>query len=354
MTKAKSPKSPSKSQRSHGGPGTYTVGIDLGGTKVAAALVDHQGKIVSEARLPTVPPWMKELDPRATTGEPSQTDVRKHITYVVSAMADATTEVLAPLALKRSGKSIDKILGIGLASAGPMNLEKGTLDYPSNFKGWKIVPLVRSLQKALEKRGLKKPITFQNDAVAAALGEGWVGRAKECHTYAMITVGTGIGTGVVFNGSPAQSRGMGSEWGHLMVNAPGIQFDPSSYNDRSVEGLASGTGLIRRAKALGFRGESAADLAEAAKRGDPLALKVFAGASEALAALFYSLSLGFHPQKFVVSGGMLAIQEHFLPQAKDLYRELMIEKNPKFLTSIQVAKLGTKAGVIGAARLPRL
>jgi glucokinase len=354
MTKAKTAKSHSKRKQTPDGPGTYTVGIDLGGTKVAAALVDHRGKIVSEARLPTVPPWMLEQDPRAITMEPSPSEVRRHITYVVSAMADATTEVLNALSTKSSSKSASKVLGVGLASAGPMNLEKGTLDYPSNFKGWKIVPLLMHLQIALQKRGVKKPITFQNDAVAAALGEGWVGRAKDCHTYAMITVGTGIGTGVVFNGKPAQSRGMGSEWGHLMVNAPGIQLDPSSFNDRSVEGLASGTGLIRRARELGFRGHSAADLAEAAKSGDLLALKVFAGASEALAALFYSLSLGFHPEKFVVSGGMLAIQEHFLPQAKALYKEMMIKKNPKFVTTVQIAKLGTKAGVIGAARLPRL
>lgn len=334
----------------------FTIGIDLGGTKVAASLVDAEGRILSETRLPTVPPWMKEQDPRTAIKAPSPAQVRRHIQYVVEAMADAVLESTAPLRSEHTRPSAvaDQILGIGLASAGPMNLEKGTLDYPSNFRGWKVVPLVALLKDALKKRGLQLDIAFQNDAIAAALGEGWVGRASGCSTYAMITVGTGIGTGVILNGRPAQSGGMGSEWGHMMIIAPGITKNRSDFNERSVEGLASGTGLIHRAKKRGFKGETAADLAVMARKGNKLALKLFEEASEALAALFYTLSLGFHPEKFVVSGGMIAIRDLFLPQAIEIYREMMKQKNPEFVSPIQVAELGNHAGVIGAARLPYL
>jgi len=332
---------------------SFSIGIDLGGTKVAAALVDAKGGIVSESVRPTVPPYLHGQDPR-NTKTTSARDVREHIQYVIGSIADATIELFDSV----PGSVAKNLAGIGLASAGPMNLGRGSLDYPSNFKGWKVVPLVELLSEALEQRGLKlrkgHGIFFQNDAMAAALGEGWVGSAKGCKTFAVVTVGTGIGTGVIFNGQPAQSTGMGSEWGHMLVNCAGLTDDGEDLEFRTVEGHASGTWLIRRAQARGFRGANAADLAEAAKMGDKIAKEAFLGASEALAALLFSLSLGFHPEKFVVSGGMLAIKEMFLPQTIELYRKLIKQKGPQFLAPVQVAKLGIKSGVIGAARLPWL
>lgn len=342
MARAKKKVNPSK---------LFTIGIDLGGTKVAAALVDRSGRPLSEVRKPTVPPTLHGLDPRRITLPPAPQEVRAHIRYVVNSMADAVIEAAGD---SRVFAKANDLLGIGLASAGPMNLLKGTLENPSNFIGWKKVPLVALLETELAKRGFNVKVSFQNDAMAAALGEGWTGRARDCTTYVMITLGTGIGTGVIFNGQPAQSHGMGSEWGHLLANGVGLTAHPETFYERSVEGLASGTGLIRRAKARGFEGDSAADLAVAARKGDRLALEIFAGASEGLATLFYSLSLGFHPEKFVVTGGLLPIRDLFLPQAIELYRIVMKKKNPLFLAPVQISKLGNRAGVIGAARLPRL
>lgn len=325
----------------------YSVGIDLGGTKVLAALVDPDGNIVKQSRRPTVPPWLAEQDPSKGSHVLSPTEIKKHIAYVIFAMADAAVEVMSDI-------KKDECIGVGLASAGPMNIEKGTLEYPSNFKGWKIVPIVELLEKELRVRGVRASVHFQNDAIASALGEGWIGRARSCHTYAVVTVGTGIGSGVIFNGKPAQSGGMGSEWGHVLVNIPGIAGDPDSFAERSVEGIASGTGLIRRARARGFKGNTTADLADAARSGNKVALDLFSDCSEALASLMYSLSLGFHPQKFVISGGMLKIRELYLPRAIKLYKELITRKNPNFKAPVEIAQLGTEAGVIGAAYLPYL
>jgi glucokinase len=325
----------------------YSVGIDLGGTKVLAALVDQDGNIVKQARRPTVPSWMAEQDPSKGTHLLSQSEIRKHISYVISAMADAAAEVMWKL-------PTEDCLGIGLASAGPMNIEKGTLEYPSNFKGWKIVPIVELLERELKDRGIRGRVHFQNDAIASALGEGWKGSAQNCKTYVVVTVGTGIGSGVIFNGKPAQSGGMGSEWGHILVNVPGIAKDPESFAERSVEGLASGTGLILRARKRGFKGETTADLAKAAKEGNRIALELFSECSEALASMMYTLSLGFHPQKIVFSGGMLKIRELYLPKAITLYRELIKLKNPNFRAPVEIARLGSEAGVIGAAYLPYL
>jgi glucokinase len=324
-----------------------TIGIDLGGTKVACGLVDPTGKLLGEARRATIPAELASQDPRKTEAEPTPSEVREHISYVVEAMADCVVELLEA----NFGARID---GIGLASAGPMNILKGTLDRPANFKGWKLVPLVKLLSRALARKHIKQTLSFQNDAIAAALGEGWVGRARGCDSYAMVTVGTGIGSGVILNGLPAQAGGMGSEWGHMLVQVDGLSLDRDSFNTRSVEGIASGTGLVRRARANGLACENAHELAALTRAKNPVALKLFAQASEALAALFYNLSLGFHLEKIVISGGMLGVKELFLPAAVELYRDMMLKKNKAFVLPVQVASLGTKAGVIGAARLPYL
>ncbi|RYZ75072.1 MAG: ROK family protein [Proteobacteria bacterium] len=330
-------------------PNSYTIGIDLGGTKVAAALVDATGRILFETSRPTVPPEFKDADPRKLA-KPSPSDVKLHIAYVINALADAALDCASAL----DKKEAKKLLGIGLASAGPMNIGKGEIIDPSNFNGWKKVAIVKLMAKACLKRGLKVPISFQNDAIAASLGEGWTGIAKGKQTYVVVTVGTGIGTGVILNGKPAQSNGMGSEWGHVISNSFGFLTSADKPYDREVEGIASGTGLVRQAKLRGLEFGHAHEIAEAARSGDKNALALFAGASEALAGLFYTLSLGFNPEVFAVSGGMIAIQDLFLPQAIALYNEAICVKYPSFKKQIKISKLGTKAGVIGAARLPRL
>jgi glucokinase len=331
----------------------FTIGLDLGGTKVAVALVDHTGRIVRETSRPVTPPGLPQLDPRDPY-QPTPLEARKHVDYVAQSMVDATKEVseaLAPTDRKR-------ILGLGLASAGPMDIQKGVLIEVSNMKGWKRVAIVQKLTAACASNGLKslvkKPVSFQNDAIAGAFGEGWIGRAKSCNTYVMVTVGTGIGTGVILNGKPAQSGGMGSEWGHLISDVRGFSKRANRSYDSECEGIASGTGLVRQAKLRGWEFENARQNAEAARSGDKKALELFTGCSEALAGLFYSLSLGFNPEVFAVSGGMLSISEFFLPQSIAIYQEAIRSKYPAFEKPIKVSKLGTKAGVIGAARLPRL
>lgn len=327
----------------------YTIGIDLGGTKVAAALVDASGKILKEAQHETVPPHFKDSDPRKLEN-PSPGDVKKHIAYVIGAMAEAAADCASGL----SKKEMKDLVGIGLASAGPMNIGKGEIIDPSNFRGWKKVPIVRLLEKQITKHGLKHAVAFQNDAIAAALGEGWIGTAKGKNTYVCITVGTGIGTGVILNGRPAQSNGMGSEWGHTIANALDFSSAAKTPFDREVEGMASGTGLVRQGHLRGLKFETAHELAAAARAGNREALQLFKQGSEALAGLFYTLSMGFNPDVFAVSGGMLAIKDLFLPQAIELYEQAICVKYPSFKRPIKVSKLGVKAGVVGAARLPRL
>lgn len=314
----------------------FTIGIDLGGTKLASGLVDQNGKLIAQSRKPTVP----------TDGNKSP---QEHIKYVIKVMAEAVEDLVQQIP---KGK---RLHSIGLASAGPMNVLEGKLLDPPNFAGWKTVPIVSLLEKEILKRGIKKKVHFQNDAIAAALGEGWTGAAKGLQTYAMITLGTGIGSGVILNGKPAQSGGMGSEWGHSLVDLsvltkikPGAKLALSDMYASTVEGLASGTGM----KTL--TGKEPSQLAELARRGDKDAKEVFAQASRALAGLFFNLSLGFNVERLLLTGGLVHIEDVFVPQAIELYNQLITAQAPSFKTKIVRAKLDNTAGVIGAARLGRL
>ncbi len=319
-----------------------SIGIDLGGTKIATGLVDLSGRLLAEDRRPSKPENHASLKPKA------------QIQYLVDAMADAVLTLVA----SRPGRSLAakcrEIRGVGLAAAGPLNVEKGLITHPANFPGWGVVPIVRLLEEALKKKGLRLRVFFQNDAIAAALGEGWIGRTKASQSYAMITLGTGIGTGVILNGVPAQSRGMGSEWGHLVIQTDRIEQGPSALYAGTVEGMSSGTGMLRSAQQHGLKVPSMIELAELGRAGNLEALKIFDEAARGLAILIYNLSIGFHVDKFCVTGGLLPIRNLFLPRAIEMYKKMIRETFPDFMAPIAVSQLGAKAGVIGAARLTYL
>ncbi len=318
--------------------GSLAIGIDLGGTKIAAGLVNDKGRLLYETRRPTV------VDPEHSTPA-------KHIRYVVTAMANSVDELVTKIPGTTPTARRAQLRAIGLASAGPMNVLTGQLINPSNFKGWKTVAITSLLQKELLKRGYRATVHFQNDAIAAALAEGWIGAAKKLNTYVMVTLGTGIGSGVILNGRPAQSGGMGSEWGHMLVDISALQADPEQSYHVEVEGLSSGTGLKILAEKAGLQINMMRDLAVLSKNGDKKAQEIFAKSSYALAMLFYNLSLGLHVEKILVTGGLMHIQDVFLPQAVSIYNELISAKNVAFKAPVAHAKLGNEAGIIGAARL---
>jgi glucokinase len=319
--------------------GNLSIGIDLGGTKIATGLVNNQGRILSEDRRPTKAPNHDELPPK------------KQIQFLIDSMADAVLEIVQSQKGKTLRDRAKNIRGVGLASAGPLHVEKGTLERPFNLGDWGRVPIVSLLTQALKKRGLNLKVHFQNDAIAAALGEGWVGAAKGCVSYAMITLGTGVGTGVILNGKPCQSRGMGSEWGHMIVDRTMIAENSDDIYHATLEGSAGGTGMFKLAKKMGYKGESMVDLAESARAGDKLALQIFERASHSLAIAFFTLSMGTNLDKFAVTGGMLPIKDLFVPQAISLYTKMMKKDFPEFLAPVVISKMGNKAGIIGAARL---
>lgn len=314
----------------------YSVGIDLGGTKLAAALVDENGKILSFRKVSILN--IKKIK------APMSSQKR-----IVLLMVDMILDFRCLFPKSFRGHAF---AGIGLASAGPLNTETGCLVNPTNFSGWKTVPIKKMLRKALSDSDFSCPVFFQNDAIAAAYAEGWIGRAKKLRSYAVVTVGTGIGTGVIFQNLPVQTHGMGSEFGHVIIENRSIRNPGIDRRNWTVEGLASGTGILRRAQNLGFRGDTIEDLVNSPHIMDPKYRDLFDNAAEALAALCYNLSIGFNTEKILISGGLIKIRELFFLKMKKRYIELINSMNPAFKCRIQLAQCRNQAGVIGAAFMP--
>ena len=313
---------------------TYTIGLDLGGTKLAAALLDSSGKMLDFIKVPVD---MKR--------ENSAVKTQKR---VVQLMADIAMDFKNRFPKQTTGAHFK---GIGLASAGPLNTEEGKLINPANYPGWKIVPIRDLVSKEVRGRGFKTQVFFQHDGTAAALAEGWVGGAQGKKSYAVVTVGTGIGTGVIFNGQPCQTLGMGSEYGHTIVDLKTLQKNPEKLHHCTVEGMASGTALLRRAKELGFRGNSVEDLVA---EKDSKYMFLYDDMAWALACLCYDLSIGYNLEKIFLSGGLIKIKHLYLKQMKSHYKSMIKQMNPAFACPIEIARTKNQAGVLGAGFLPYL
>ena len=313
---------------------TYTIGFDLGGTKLAAALLDNNGEMIDFIKVPVD---MKR--------EKSASETQKRIFNV---MADIAMDFKNRFPKETSAGNFK---GIGLASAGPLNAAEGKLIFPVNYPGWKIVPIRDLVEKEINKRGFKTKVYFQHDATAAALAEGWVGGGKDMSSFAVVSVGTGVGSGVIFNGFPAQSRGMGSEYGHTIVDFKKLMQNPDKLHHCTVEGVASGTGLLRKAKEMGFTGNSVEDLVELK---DPKYQILFKEMGWALACLCYDLSIGYNLERIFLSGGLIKIKNLYLNDLKAHYKSMVQQMNPAFECKIEIAKTKNHAGVLGAGYLPYL
>jgi glucokinase len=294
------------------------LGVDLGGTKIALGLVSPQGKLLSLARKPT------RIHGEHPTG-----------TQLISTLSEAISE--QSLLAKDLGL---KVKGLGLASAGPMNIDTGELIEPANLRNIRRFALCERLQSALKKKNLRYPLFFQNDAMAAAFAEAWLGQAKKTSCSVMITVGTGIGAGVLRNNEALQNKGQGSEWGHCLIGS------------QTVEEQAAGPAILARAsKYLGKNFVLWDDFASEMKlRGNLPSSEVsalFTPTSEALATLCYNLSLGVAPDVITFSGGVMRSKKYFWPELQTRYKTLM-KPYPKMLCPLKQSTL-KEPGVLGAA-----
>lgn len=308
------------------------IGIDIGGMSIKGAAVDSNGRVYEKFSMPFV------------KGEPGEVTIRK--------LADIVKEYIAANNLE------DKIVGIGIGSPGTLDVKNGIVNYANNL-GWKELPVAKLMQETLPY-----PVRLTNDANAASLGEAKYGAGKSYETIIMLTLGTGVGGGIIINGKLFEgNEGKGGELGHVVVQVDGEQC--SCGRKGCLEAYASATALIRDCKkamrsnkrSLMWKISPDIELVngklpfEAAKQGDETAIKVLDNYVKYLGEGILNFCNIFRPNVIVLSGG-IANAGPFLFDKLNKYvkdRNYGYQYTPE--VKIVPAELGYDSGKIGAAAL---
>ncbi|MFF5720389.1 ROK family protein [Streptomyces buecherae] len=326
------------------GSAALSVAIDIGGTKIAGALVDRRGTLHATARRPTPPSTGRGPGAApagavgAACGAPGA---------AAEAIMAAVTEVIATLARSPEWTRVTRC---GLASAGPVDAARGTVS-PVNITAWRDFPVHARAEAALARHGAPVPAVLVGDGVAMAAAEHWLGAARGRRNALCMVVSTGVGGGLILDGRLCPGpTGNAGHIGHISVEVDGA---PCPCGSRGcVEALASGPAIARHAAAMGWRpagaDRSAAAVAAAAREGDPVALAAFDRAGRALAAAIAGTATLLEVEAAVIGGGVAAAGEVlFAP----LRQHLATYAALSFVRGVEAvpAALGTDAGLVGAA-----
>lgn len=311
----------------------FYIGIDLGGTHIASGVVDEHGKVIAKAETPTL--------------------AKRPYEEVIDDMAACTLE-----AVKKAGISMDEIHSVGIGIPGIADNETGNVIFCTNL-GWTDVPLRARLEASLQK-----PIYIDNDATVAGFAESVAGISAGCSSSVFLTLGTGVGGGIVLNGKPwTGAHGVASELGHLTLVIDGVQCTCGKRG--CVERYCSATALIRLAREACEKHPESLMWAEAnqnldnldgrliiscAKKGDEIAAGVFDEYIKYLALTINSIISFIDPEVIVLGGGISHAGTILLDALRAKLPQYLMYK-PLPYARIELATLGNEAGVIGAAML---
>ncbi|MGZ0146711.1 ROK family glucokinase [Kribbella sp. WER1] len=310
-----------------------TIGIDIGGTKIAAGVVDEHGAIIARTH-------------RDTPAD--DTDA------IAAAICDAAAELIGT----------HEVEAVGIGAAGFVSSDRSTVLFAPNL-AWRDEPLGARVGKQL-----KVPVVVENDANAAAWGEFAFGAAKDAEHMICITVGTGIGGGVVIDGQLLRgAHGVAAELGHMRVVPGGHRCGCGARG--CLEQYASGRALVREGRARAESGSLAAAqmlsvcgitdpaeltgpmITEAAMKGDPCAVELLEDLGRWLGEGLASLATMFDPSQIVIGGGVSAAKDLLMKSAQQAFEKNLPAKSSRPHASFGLAELGNDAGLIGAADLAR-
>ena len=312
--------------------GRPAVGVDLGGTKIHTVVATPEGEVLAEDRRPT----LASEGPDAVLG--------RLIASIRRSLAGA-------------GPPSRQIAGVGISSPGPCDPKRGVVTNAPNLPGWHEIPIVRIVSEQL---GV--PALLENDANAACYGEYRFGAGRGFQHILYVTLGTGIGGGIIIDGKIYEgASGAAGEVGHIIIDQDG---PPCNCGGRGcLEALASGPAIARAAEAAVSAGRSPAlaQLAasasltpelvlQAAEGGDAVAREVIERAGTQLGLGLISLLNCFDPQALILGGGLLGLGNLYLGPALRLARERAFTQIVADVT-ISMATLGERAGALGAAAL---
>ncbi|HET7349704.1 MAG TPA: ROK family protein [Marmoricola sp.] len=306
------------------------IGVDIGGTKVLAAVVDEAGRVleteIGDTPLVSIDPARNHLD------EVSTKDVEDALVETVSALAS------------RYGRST-----VGIGAAGFVDAQGERVRFAPHLP-WRDEPLAANLGRRLREHVVGE-VLVDNDANAALWAEARFGAAQRCQHVVMLTLGTGIGGALLTGGTLHRgANGMAGEFGHMVVVPDGL---PCQCGRRGCwEQYCSGRALARLAADAGSDLVGAA-LTAAAHEGDPVALAAYAEVSRWLGLGAANVAAAFDPEVILVGGGVSAAGELLLAPARTAMAESLVGAGHRLEPDLVAAELGPLAGVIGVADLAR-
>lgn len=313
----------------------YRIGVDLGGTNIVVGIIDENNKIVAKASRKTLAPRAAEL--------------------IFDDMAEAVKEAMSQIHITN-----DDVISVGVGTPGSVNKSEELIEFANNL-GFDNVPSYKLLR---ERLGLQK-VYFDNDANCAALGEAVAGCGKGVQNFIMITLGTGVGSGIIVNGKLVTGVNYAAgEMGHTVLVYDGLQCNCGRKG--CWEKYSSATALIAQTKDAMRKNYSSLmwDIAgndinkvngrtafDAMRKGDATAQNVVSNYVSLLACGIGNIINIFQPDMVCVGGGVGNEKENLLGPVRKIVKSEIYSIHAKKQTQLVCAELGNDAGIIGAALL---
>ena len=321
----------------------FFLGVDVGGTNIKVGVLDNQGHTVGRMQIPT--------------------DEERGVADAMRRSKTAADELLNSIQV-----DWDEVAAVGLGTPGSMDISKGLILQPPNMPTWRNYPIVKELSEACGK-----PVSYANDANAAAYGEYWIGGARDFNSMIMLTLGTGVGGGIIYEGvSIDGANSFGSECGHMYIDSsPDARLCVWGGGKGQLEAYASASAVVARAQealdagrrsSLNDRVDRAAltslMIYEEAEAGDELSMEIILETARYLAIGVTTLVHIIDPGVVILGGAM-----DFGGNASQTGRRFIAEVRREFkrlayhsvadTTTIDYAILGGHAGYIRAAGIAR-
>ncbi|ASN04168.1 ROK family protein [Virgibacillus necropolis] len=297
----------------------YSVGVDIGGTKVAIAIVNKYGEIIEQKIMPTDLSILPET--------------------MISQINDEIKTIMSV-----SGIPDTDIIGIGIGAPGPLDSKRGVITCPPNLQTWIDIPIQELVQKHFPY-----PVRLENDASAATLAEKWIGAAQENDNFVYMTVSTGVGSGIVADGTLLRGlKGNAGDIGHTVVDPSFGQCPCGQYG--CLESIASGTAIAKRGSEIMGENLSTKEVFDLYAEGNKKIATLIENVFRVLGVACVTLINTFDTEKIVIGGGVSKVGEPLFKSIQSYVSQYALNPTGRE-TKIVPAKLEQSAGVVGAAAL---
>lgn len=313
--------------------GDFLIGVDFGATNIKIGVITPGGELLQRYQY--------------------HTESFREGTILIEGLVTKLKMII-----EDNMKKFDRLIGIGIGAAGPIDIEKGIMIEPPNLPNLRAFPLREFLQNRLPY-----PVIIENDGNVFALGEGWVGSAKGCKNYCCITLGTGVGGGIVIDGKILHgARGMAGEVGHMVIDPNGpvcgcgakgcleVYASAQGIKRMTIEAIESGMGkkILNYNEKIDPNALEAEHVFHAALEGDSVAREIFNKMGMILGLGISNLINLFNPEKIIIGGKVSKAWEFFINSARQIVNERAM-KGPKELVEILRASYSDDAGMFGSA-----